>query len=184
MIRSIVTHDYCSSARQPLVQAPAQIKEPSLLRKLTAAGAQSTLSPARRGPGKENASAGPSSGPKQPLERLGEEDEGGEEKDNKGYDAAVRERELATQKARIVSQMAATGVATVSTDHLSPHRTVPTSRSIPRDLAMNDDPIAGKRDIRASLFDIFAQNLVNALAASTTGDGYRPPGKHRSVGGA
>ena len=175
MIRSIVTHDYCSSARQPLVQAPAQIKEPSLLRKLTAAGAQSTLSPARRGPGKENASAGPSSGPKQPLERLGEEDEGGEEKDNKGYDAAVRERELATQKARIVSQMA---------DHLSPHRTVPTSRSIPRDLAMNDDPIAGKRDIRASLFDIFAQNLVNALAASTTGDGYRPPGKHRSVGGA
>ncbi|WVN87353.1 uncharacterized protein L203_102531 [Cryptococcus depauperatus CBS 7841] len=94
------------SARQPLVQAPAAIKEPSLLRKLSAAGAAATLSPAKRGhAGKENYDLGKRHGG---MERLGEENEEDEvsaeeqPKINLG-----RETEIAQQKARIVSQMAA-----------------------------------------------------------------------------
>ncbi|WWC85535.1 uncharacterized protein L201_000399 [Kwoniella dendrophila CBS 6074] len=115
-----------TSARQPLVQASAPIKEPSLLRKLTAAGAASTLSPARRSTlgienhGKELGLGGP--GPSSArrhtnqMERLGEEEEEEEEEQladekpeqhkERGYDHAVRERGLANQKARIVSEMA------------------------------------------------------------------------------
>lgn len=97
-----------SSARQPLVQGPATIKDPGLLRKLTAAGAQSTLSPVRRRAGKEN--FGPQPSAVQPLEKVGEEEEVEElqpaEALQPRYDQAVRDRQLASQKARIVSQMA------------------------------------------------------------------------------
>ncbi|ODN75912.1 hypothetical protein L202_05897 [Cryptococcus amylolentus CBS 6039] len=93
-----------NSARQPLVQAPAGIKEPSLLRKLSAASAASTLSPARRGTaGKENHDLG-----RKPaaMERLGEESEE-ERAEEEQKPRPGRENELAAQKARIVSQMAA-----------------------------------------------------------------------------
>lgn len=97
-----------NSARQPLIQASASaIKEPSLLRKLSAAGAASTLSPVRKGAiGKENHELG-----RRPtaMERVGEESEGerdAEEVKSK-YNGITRESEVAAQKARIVSQMAA-----------------------------------------------------------------------------
>jgi hypothetical protein len=171
---------HCSSARQPLVQALSQIKEPSLLRKLTAAGAQSTLSPVRRGPSKVNAAAGPSS-ERKPMERLGEEDEGEEEGEARGYDAAVRDRELANQKARIVSQMAGaapvSGTSSSSTGQLSPRKTIPVSRLAPTNDARDHDPHVAKRDPRTSLFDVFAQNLANALAMAVTDDGFSTPGK-------
>ncbi|KAL7418900.1 Cell cycle serine/threonine-protein kinase cdc5/MSD2 [Cryptotrichosporon argae] len=101
-----------NSARQPLVQASTAIKEPSLLRKLTAASAQSTLSPVRRAPRRSSGSHSA----RTPMAELveEEEDEDGaqevlvETDGNRGtgtYDGAVRHRELAAQKARIVSAM-------------------------------------------------------------------------------
>jgi polo-like kinase 1 len=91
-----------SSARQPLVQAPPTIKEGSLMRKLTAAGAQSTLSPVRRGilrnPPAPSASRAPA------IDEVAEEEEDEDEETPEVVHG--RYRELAQQKARIVSQMA------------------------------------------------------------------------------
>ncbi len=109
------------------------------------------------------------------MEPLGEEDEEEDEDELRGYDAAVRERELATQKARIVSQMAATGI-TGQASHLSPRKTVAASRTVPNNNGRERDIVAGKRD-RISLFDVFAQNLVNALAIAVTDAGFRSPRK-------
>lgn len=97
-----------NSARQPLIQASAAaIKEPSLLRKLSAAGAASTLSPVRKGAiGKENHELGRRH---TVMERVGEgsEEECDAEEVKPKYNGITRESELAAQKARIVSQMAA-----------------------------------------------------------------------------
>ncbi|KIR55150.1 PLK/PLK1 protein kinase [Cryptococcus gattii Ru294] len=97
-----------NSARQPLIQASAAaIKEPSLLRKLSAAGAASTLSPVRKGAiGKENHELGKRH---TVMERVGEgsQEECDAEEVKPKYNGITRESELAAQKARIVSQMAA-----------------------------------------------------------------------------
>ena len=95
-----LTSFHSRSARQPLVQASDQIKEPSLLRKLQAAGAHATLSPARRCP----AAAGPS---RRQMDRVGEEEEEEElrPEEETPYEAGIREKTLVDQKARIVSQM-------------------------------------------------------------------------------
>ena len=154
-----------SSARQPLVQAPGPIKETALFRKLTAAGAHATLSPARRGK---------SSVPARHMDALGEtEEEDGDEKDVKpiidqgGYDAGVRQREIANQKARIVSQMTANQRAPPPrpspvkklSSGLSPAKTVAYSAG------RKQEPIrmADAKE-RASLFDTCAHNLELALS--------------------
>lgn len=161
---------HLSSAKQPLVQAPAVIRESALLRKLNAAGAHATLSPARRG--KENA-PGPSS---RRMEAVGEEDEEDQEvlgdEPRKTYDAGVRQRELANQKARIVSQM--TGRDRAGTDRSSPRRsatTTPTGGLHPakRVAAASD---AGGRvhpaALRVSLFDATRHNLDKGLEMGET----------------
>ncbi|ORY31914.1 kinase-like domain-containing protein [Naematelia encephala] len=170
-----------SSARQPLVQAPNQIKEPSLLRKLTAAGAQSTLSPVRRGLGKENAGVGPSS--RRPMAQVREEEEIEEidEEEKPGYDAAVRDRELATQKARIVSQMAEAKdkPARVDSPRKAPLSAATTvSRGVSSYPGRDHDPQAASmkaKDGRTSLFETFGQNLATALAAAQTAAGFSSP---------
>ena len=98
-----------SSAKQPLVRAPNAIREPALMRKLAAAGAQATLSPIRKPmSGKENAEAGPSRGRRR-MEPVGEEEEEPEEEQ-----AAVPRTqpsdtpdEALYQKARVVTGNAA-----------------------------------------------------------------------------
>jgi hypothetical protein len=92
-----------SSAKQPLVRAPSAIKEPSLLRKLSAAGAQSTLSPVRKSAiPKENAIAGPSR-PRPRMEPVGEASEEEDLSAMTRKKADSHRRELALQqKARIL----------------------------------------------------------------------------------
>ena len=151
------------------MQAPTAIKEPSLLRKLTAAGAHATLSPARRTAGKENTGAGPSS---RHMDRLWEEEEEDREEivdggKVGGYDAAVRERELATQKARIVSQMAkgqmdggAVGKSPRKvTGGLSPAKTLAVGETRRHDGKMDE----GKGS-SGSLFETVARSLEDALS--------------------
>ncbi|WWD22337.1 hypothetical protein CI109_106828 [Kwoniella shandongensis] len=182
-----------NSARQPLVQAPTAIKEPSLLRKLSAAGAASTLSPARKTAyGKENGAAGPSSARRHTaMERVGEEEEEEElaEAPNdapRGQDRAVQERELATQKARIVSQMA--GERHTHHHHhpldrnaASPRRAAPLSSAttLPRapTAAPRERDIApGKtKEFKSSLFETFGQNLAHALSKAETEAGFWTP---------
>lgn len=176
------------SAKQPLVQAPAEIKEPALLRKLTAAGAQSTLSPVRRTANKENAHAGPSSANRKPImERVDEDGEGEEDEDGgevhdqqrdadpRTYMGAVREQEVARQKARIVSQMARKE-ATANEERaertsprraaLAPATTLPASR----ETRVHDVVVPAKvKDGRASLFEIFAKTLEDAIATVEAG---------------
>ncbi|WWC57830.1 uncharacterized protein I303_100365 [Kwoniella dejecticola CBS 10117] len=202
-----------TSARQPLVQASAPIKEPSLLRKLSAAGAASTLSPARRSAlGKENhggagagatAGPGPSSARKTtPMERVGEEEEEEEEvlvdqQKQRGYDHAVRERGLANQKARIVSEMAGEKHRHHGRQHehqhdqprqpsASPRKANPlgAATTLPRASAPastlasssgKDTAYSKTRDYKSSLFEIIGQNLSNALTMSQTPQGFRTP---------
>lgn len=97
-----------SSAKQPLVRAPNAIREPALMRKLAAAGAQATLSPVRKPmTGKENAEAGPSRGRRR-MDPVGEEDEEEEEEATK---PKPQRREVTDealyQKARVVTGNAA-----------------------------------------------------------------------------
>ncbi|WVQ94034.1 hypothetical protein IAU59_001112 [Kwoniella sp. CBS 9459] len=180
-----------NSARQPLVQAPAAIKEPSLLRKLSAAGAASTLSPARKSAlGKENNPGSSSARRHHAMERVGEEEEGEEEVldeqpvQQKGYDHAVRERELATQKARIVSQMAGERHplhAHVERVAPSPRKAAPlaSATTLPRapaSSAASSSKLPSKqREYSASLFDTVEQNLSKALLMSQSASGFRTP---------
>ncbi|WRT63607.1 uncharacterized protein IL334_000530 [Kwoniella shivajii] len=190
-----------TSARQPLVQASAPIKEPSLLRKLSAAGAASTLSPARRSAlGKENGVAGPSSARRHTaaMERVGEEEEEEEVMEDKagqhrGYDDAVRERGLANQKARIVSQMAGEREKLSTQQHhehhihqrqssASPRKAAPLGAAttlprppVPLAASTKDGGYGKTKDFRSSLFDIVGQNLAEGLTMSQTEEGYRTP---------
>ncbi|WVR03341.1 hypothetical protein IAU60_000332 [Kwoniella sp. DSM 27419] len=186
------------SARQPLVQASTAIKEPSLLRKMTAAGAASTLSPARRtAAGKENG-AGPSTRRYSGAMECVEEDEEQEvlaeqppEHQNR-YNNAAREREVATQKARIVSQMAGGRDHILGTSHpservepsTSPRKPVPLSAAatLPRVPQTTSLPTklqgshSGKtRDYGTSLFERMGENLADGLAMSQTSAGFRTP---------
>ncbi|WWD06083.1 hypothetical protein V865_004168 [Kwoniella europaea PYCC6329] len=183
-----------TSARQPLVQASAPIKEPSLLRKLSAAGAASTLSPARKSAlGREQygvAGPGPSSARRHagPMERVGEEEEEEQEVEvleplrERGYDNAVRERGLANQKARIVSEMA--GERHRHKHHeqrlpsVSPKKAAPlgSATTLPRPPATASALTSSKtKDFKTSLFDVIGQNLANGLAMSQTEQGFRTP---------
>ncbi|KAK8845391.1 hypothetical protein IAR55_006104 [Kwoniella newhampshirensis] len=183
-----------NSARQPLVQASAAIKEPSLLRKLSAAGAASTLSPARRTvTGKENGGAGPSSGRRHPaMERLGEESEEEDLVDEarevpREQDRAVRERELATQKARIVSQMAGERHYHHQQNHVvdrasaSPRKAAPLSSATTLPRAPTAAPRvhtleSGKtKNFKSNLFETFGQTLAYALEMAQTEAGFWTP---------
>ena len=114
-----------------------------------------------------------------------EEEEQTEEEDLKqrGYDAGVRERELANQKARIVSQMAkervdgepverrtprklAAAPATVSAG-LSPARTVEAPRREPTSSGTTGK-MGQVASGRVSLFDVFADTLDRALSSPST----------------
>nr|XP_019014240.1 PLK/PLK1 protein kinase [Kwoniella pini CBS 10737]OCF53021.1 PLK/PLK1 protein kinase [Kwoniella pini CBS 10737] len=169
-----------TSARQPLVQASAPIKEPSLLRKLSAAGAASTLSPARRS-------------------ALGKENHGGaeevvEQQKERGYDHAVRERGLANQKARIVSEMAGEKRHHQHHDHqhiqqrqpsASPRKMNPlaTATTLPRAPApaptlassSKSTGYTKTKDYKSSLFDVIGQNLSNGLTLAQSDKGFRTP---------
>jgi polo-like kinase 1 len=170
--------DSTSSAKQPLVRAPNAIKEPSLLRKLTAAGAQATLSPVRKSVvGKENAEAGPSR-TRRRMDPVGEEEEENEEEPLKRTE--VDHADLALQqKARIVSQMAAM--------RLSPRKTVPTTSSREamapaRTLPPAPVPAPAPREVRSgkqrvSLFESVAKNLTEALHAAQTSAGFYSSGE-------
>ena len=148
-----------SSAKQPLVQAPAQIREVALLRKISAAGAHATLSPARK-----RREPTPNR-----MEDLHEESEEENIQPN-GYDAVLRQREIANQKARIVSQMTAKREHRVYQDEsprkqpvaepsgLSPARTLPNTGRQPR--------------AKSSLYDTVRMNLDLAFSQ---GSGFRTP---------
>ena len=110
------------------------------------------------------------------MEAVGEEDEEDQEvlgeETRKTYDAGVRQRELANQKARIVSQM--TGRDRAGTDRSSPRRsatTTPTGGLHPakRVAAASD---AGGRvhpaPPRVSLFDATRHNLDKGLEMGET----------------
>lgn len=116
------------------------------------------------------------------MERLGEEEEEEDieeiEDEEPFVDVAVRERELATQKARIVSQMA--GVPMRGPERASPRRlalsaatTIP--RAVPSYEGRNHDSNPPVFKPKMSLFDIYAQNLSNAMAMAATPTGFRAP---------
>ncbi|OCF59904.1 PLK/PLK1 protein kinase [Kwoniella mangroviensis CBS 10435] len=158
-----------TSARQPLVQASAPIKEPSLLRKLSAAGAASTLSPARK------SALGREQYGEQEVEVL-------EPQRERGYENAVRERGLANQKARIVSEMA--GERHRHKHHeqrlpsVSPKKAAPlgSATTLPRPPATASALTSSKtKDFKTSLFDVIGQNLANGLAMSQNEQGFRTP---------
>lgn len=165
-----------ASARQPLVQAPGALHEPSLLRKLTASGAHATLSPRRGGSQRPVSSAvagpGPSSRPP-PMENLDEEDEGVEVEEEKspqrrGYASGVRDREVAVQKARIASQMAAM--------RLSDSEAPTSSRGTPEDTRPSSRMLTPSS--ATSLFDRMEANLTSALSLSKAG-GFSVPNESR-----
>jgi hypothetical protein len=147
-----------SSAKQPLVQAPAQIRESALLRKISAAGAHATLSPARRR--RENSTPNR-------MEMLDEESEE-ENVEPKGYDAGVRQREIASQKARIVSQMTARREQQrVCQDERSPRRRPVAGSSSLSPARTVHAPEQHRRPPsapRASLYDTVRSNLGMALS--------------------
>lgn len=178
------------SARKPLVRAPAAIKEPALLRKLSAAGAQSTLSPVRKTlTNKENARAGPSSARRR-MESVGEEgeEEEAEEQDGedgsyqllgqnaaKGYKPEGRERALANQKARIVSEMATKSVPS----GLSPRRTIQTAREtllLARPIPVKDT-LPNKTKSSSSIFELYGSTLSDALDQAQTRAGFHSSGE-------
>lgn len=199
------------------MQTYTQIREPAILRKLSAAGAQATLSPARRAPLRANAEAGPSSARKR-MDRLQEEEEPIEEIADaddepvqqqvapRSYEAAVRERELAAQKARIVSQMA-TPVAVRKERMMSPRKeherasprkpiltsartvqaaaptgTIDGRARAPSSYPSTDLPAAKPyRPVtsKSGLFDRIRRNLEHAVAMVGTAEGYAGPGEAR-----
>lgn len=137
-----------------------------------------------------NAKPGPSRAPmgqvqeeEEVLEEEEEEQTEEEDLKQRGYDAGVRERELANQKARIVSQMAkervdgepverrtprklAAAPATVSAG-LSPARTVEAPRREPTSSGTTGK-MGQVASGRVSLFDVFADTLDRALSSPST----------------
>jgi polo-like kinase 1 len=108
------------------------------------------------------------------MEAVGEEDEDDEEvledEQRKTYDAGVRQRELANQKARIVSQM--TGRQRTGAHHIeqsSPRRSGPTTSTgglypAKRVTATSDLAARGYTAApRVSLFDATRHNLDKGL---------------------
>lgn len=173
-----------TSARQPLVQAPAAIKEPSLLRKLTAVGAQSTLSPVRRGTMRAPPTAvtgpGPSSKAPEMDEVTEEEDEEEPESEpRRGYNVGVRDRELAAQKARIVSQMA--GMRLSDDPDKEPPKATPAASITPPRKAPLGEALVPQRQATAATapaprssgrrinYDAFEHNLDSGLKSGATG---------------
>lgn len=190
-----------SSAKQPLVRAPNAIREPVLMRKLAAAGAQATLSPVRKPmSGKENAEAGPSRGRRR-MEPVGEEEEEPEEEAVKpklqGRDSPD---EALYQKARVVTGNAALfgrerdnepdAVEDLAPIH--PPRRSSVHPQPPRKSAAASPPrkaMAPARMIpapappresrptkqRVSLFETVARNLTDALHMAQTPGGFCAP---------
>ena len=105
------------------------------------------------------------------MEQLREEDEdaAADEADVEPLGAVARNRELATQKARIVSEMA---VKAPITQHLSPRKTL-TAAS----MARAAEPNAKTRTAsgRSGLFLSVLDTLSTAFAAAKT-TGYESPG--------
>lgn len=116
------------------------------------------------------------------MEAVGEEDEGEEDDEvhgqglehrqldnqaNPAFEAVIRERQLATQKARIVSQMAST-----RTRALSPRRTVaaPTTKRTEQ-TAVVKETIPAKP--KKSLFDVCWANIDHGLQMASTRTGYQ-----------
>lgn len=184
-----------NSARQPLVTAPTAIKEPSLLRKLTAAGAQATLSPVRRGVQKRASMEG--------LAEEDEEEDEGVEVDHHGKPYEGRDRELAVQKARIVSQMAGMKLSDKGSDEergaparssgkererprywdreqrTSPRRAlgeahVPQHRSAASSGSGSSAAGSLKAGKQKNVYDQFEANLATAFEAAKNG-GFRTP---------
>ncbi|ORX33581.1 kinase-like domain-containing protein [Kockovaella imperatae] len=177
-----------TSARQPLVQAPTQIKEPSLLRKLEAAGAHATLSPARRGHAsvKPGSSLGPN---RRHMDRLGEEEAeeimeedeedegmpGPHEREGVHDDPLAREREVANQKARIVSGMTPRKATAARTTEarasprrpmLAPAKTMSAlSLGPPNGYDAKPSAPLAKPVQKTSLFDVIAQTLDTAMSS-------------------
>lgn len=127
------------------------------------------------------------------MAAVGEEEEDdamGEELPPTRYDTAVRERELATQKIRIVSEMAASKQReevqvrrpSPRKQPLGPATTVPSTRSA---AAHSEHKSTGKGkavDMAAKpetpgLFETVGVLLADAFAASDTDEGYRAPGE-------
>lgn len=175
-----------NSARQPLVQAPAGIKNGSLLRKLTEAGAQSTLSPVRRGTAPRMPSAvagpGPSSRPPAMDNVVEEEDEGVDagSPPRSGYTAGVRDRELAQQKARIVSEMAAMRLngSEKGSDRETERKAL--GETVLPQLSSPSFPTL-KLAARGNAYDRLEHNLTEALNAYKTHGGCRIPGELTSL---
>lgn len=176
-----------NSARQPLVQAPAGVKEGSLLRKLAAAGAQSTLSPVRRAAQRVPPAVsgpGPSSRPPQMgnlVEEEEEEDEGVDAGSN-GYVTGVRDRELAAQKARIVSEMAAMRLnGSEKTDKGKAPEPQPRKALGEAVLPQRNGPSSSLPYIKLATsgtpYDRLEHNLTEALQAWKSHGGCRIPGK-------
>lgn len=171
-----------NSARQPLVQAPAGIKNGSLLRKLTEAGAQSTLSPVRRGTAPRIPSSvagpGPSSRPPAMDNVVEEEDEGVDAGSPKRYTPAVRSRELEQQKARIVSEMAAmrlNGPEKGAEREVEPRKAL-CEAVVPRVGTQSAFP-AIKLATKGNDYDRLEHNLTEAINAYKTHGGCRLPGE-------
>lgn len=173
-----------ASARQPLVQAPGGLQESSLLRKLTAAGAHATLSPRRAAAQRPVPASvtgpGPSSRPPA-MENLAEEDEGIEEEPASprrgGYASGVRDREVAAQKARIVSQMAA---MRISEPQAAPPST--SRRALGETQAPRQAPTMRMLtpSTAATLYDRVEANIQSALKLSKTGR-FSVPGESNAV---
>lgn len=132
-------------------------------------------------------------------EEVEEDDPMGEDVPDTRYDAAIRERELAAQKARIVSEMAANERRTAAEERqqrssprkqpLAPATTLPPSRSavpIPekhpssRSKPTPVQPIPSPKE-ETSLFDTIAMVLVDAIAQSETSRGYRSPSEYSGL---
>ncbi|BEJ14590.1 hypothetical protein CspHIS471_0403570 [Cutaneotrichosporon sp. HIS471] len=169
-----------NSARQPLVQAPAGTRNSTLLRKLTEAGAASTLSPVRRGTAVRvpAAVAGPGPSSRPPVMDNVAEDV--EEEEDEGVDPGPatprrpgRDRELAQQKARIVSEMARLRIAESDkgSDKEDPRKALGE--------AMLQQPSSSlpvlKLPTRGNGYDRLEHNLTEALTAYKSHGGCRIP---------
>jgi hypothetical protein len=127
------------------------------------------------------------------MERLGEEEEEEEEEyedvdvpgqvaqaQQRGYAAGVRERELATQKARIVSQMSERKPRIPEEERLRPPprkmQPLVATRSVapPVERRMERRTTTVKAENGVSLFDACGRNLEIALAS---GSDFRTPGE-------
>ncbi|CAK9787068.1 unnamed protein product [Cutaneotrichosporon oleaginosum] len=168
-----------NSARQPLVQAPAGTKNSALLRKLNEAGAASTLSPGRRGTGQRVPASvsGPAPSSRPPaMDNVAED---AEEEEDEGVDPGPETperpgsgRELAQQKARIVSEMAQMRIT--DSDRGSdkePPRKVLSEASVQPSSSLPVIRVATSGDG----YDRAEHNLAEALAAYKSHGGCRVP---------